>query len=116
VKGKVILMKPNWKSWILASVCIVAGITTVEQSAAGIGPGGVGRAGARTGPSNTVGWPLMTKQERIEHQNKIRSMKTYEECNAYVEQHHGQMSERAKEKGRTIPAKPRRDACAWLKK
>jgi hypothetical protein len=62
-----------------------------------------------------MGWGLMTRQERTEHRDKIRSMKTYEECKAYVEQHHTQMAARAKEKGGSMPAQPRRDACAWLK-
>jgi hypothetical protein len=63
-----------------------------------------------------MGWSMMTRQERTEHRAKIRSMKTYEECKTYVEQHHAQMTARAKDKGRSMPAQPRADACAWLKK
>jgi hypothetical protein len=37
-------------------------------------------------------------------------------CMAYMEQHHAKMAARAKERGRTLPAKPRQDACAALKK
>jgi hypothetical protein len=37
-------------------------------------------------------------------------------CTAYMEKHHAQMSERAKARGRTVPAKPRHDACTPLKK
>lgn len=43
-------------------------------------------------------------------------MASYDECKAYMDQHHRQMVERAKEKGRTVPAQPRRDACAGLKR
>jgi hypothetical protein len=55
-------------------------------------------------PGNTQGWQLMTPQERIEHQNKMRSFKTYDECKAYQEAHHQAMEARAKEKGITLPA------------
>lgn len=53
---------------------------------------------------NTWGWQLMTPQERTEHQNKMRSFQTYEECKAYQEEHHKLMEARAKEKGVTLPA------------
>jgi hypothetical protein len=46
----------------------------------------------------------------------MRSMQNHDECTAYVEQHHAMMVERAKEKGRSMPAKPRQDSCATLKK
>lgn len=53
---------------------------------------------------NTVGWQLMTPEERTEHQTKMRSFKTYDECKAYQEENHKQMEVRAKEKGVTLPA------------
>ena len=53
---------------------------------------------------NTWGWQLMTPEERVEHQNKMRSFKTYDECKAYQEAHHKAMEARAKEKGMTLPA------------
>jgi hypothetical protein len=43
-------------------------------------------------------------------------MANYDDCKAYMDQHHQQMSARAKEKGQTVPAQPRRDACAGLKR
>jgi len=52
------------------------------------------------------GWQLMTPQERIEHREKIRSMKTEQEREAYRQQHHEKMQQRAKEKGVTLPDKP----------
>lgn len=52
---------------------------------------------------NTRGWQLMTQQERIEHQTKMRSFKTYDECKAYLAEHHTLMEARAKEKGLTLP-------------
>lgn len=93
----------------------------------GMGPGGMGpgRMGGdrpmrhhadRWGPSNTPGWGLMTPAERSEHRDKMRAMKTQGECSAYMTQHHEQMAARAKEKGTTVPAMPRRDPCARLPK
>lgn len=53
---------------------------------------------------NTWGWKLMSAEERTEHQNKMRSFKTYDECKAYQQEHHTQMEARAKGKGMTLPA------------
>jgi hypothetical protein len=86
------------------------------------GPGGMGRMGGpghmggRWGTDFTAGWSMMTPAERQEHQAKMRSMTNYDECKAYMDQHHQQMAERAKGKGRTVPAQPGRDACAGLKR
>jgi hypothetical protein len=56
----------------------------------------------------------MTPAERTEHQQRMRSIKTYEECKSYIEQHREQMAARAKDRGKAL-AQPRRDACAGLK-
>lgn len=53
---------------------------------------------------NTWGYQLMTPQERTEHQTRMRSFKTYDECKAYQDENHKQMEARAKEKGVTLPA------------
>jgi hypothetical protein len=85
-------------------------------SAPGTGPrmrGGRG-PGPRWGADFTHGWALMTPAERTEHQQRMRSIKTYEECKTYMEQHREQMAARAKEKGKAL-TQPRRDACAGLK-
>jgi hypothetical protein len=68
------------------------------------------------GPDNTPGWALMTPAERNEHRNHMRSMNSHDECQAYVAQHHEQMAARAKENGVSVPARPRRDACAGMKR
>ncbi len=81
----------------------------------GMGPGG-GRGAARWGSDYTPGWALMTQQERNEHRDRMRSMKTYEECKAYQDQHHEQMAAKAKERGGKVLAQPRRDACSGFKK
>jgi hypothetical protein len=64
---------------------------------------------------NTWGWQLMTPEERIEHQNKMRSFKTYDECKSYQEEHHKQMEARAKEKGVTLPPMGPRYGCDNMK-
>jgi hypothetical protein len=65
---------------------------------------------------NTAGWQIMTPEERTEHQNKMRSFKTYDECKAYQQEHHTQMEARAKEKGVTLPVMGRRYGCDNMKK
>lgn len=82
----------------------------------GMGPGmGPGPHG-RWGTDFTTGWSMMSPQEREEHQAKMRSITTYEECKSYRAQHHQQMIERAKQQGASVPAQPRHDACANFKK
>jgi hypothetical protein len=81
----------------------------------GMGPGG-GRGAAKWGSDYTPGWTVMTQQERNEHRDRMRSMKTYEECKSYQDQHHEQMAAKAKERGGKALAQPRRDACSGLKK
>jgi Spy/CpxP family protein refolding chaperone len=79
------------------------------------GPGGPGRMG-RWGSDFTPGWSLMTPAERQEHQARMKSMTDHADCKAYMDEHHEQMAARAKEKGGTMPARPRRDACAGLQR
>ena len=79
-------------------------------------PGGRGgmHGGPRSGSGYTPGWSMMTPAERQQHQDKLRTLKTYDECHDYMGQHHEQMAARAKEKGQALPTKPRHDACAGL--
>lgn len=87
---------------------------------AGMGPGGAGMGPGARGmrfqfsQRNTAGWNLMTPEERAAHRQKMMSAKTYEECKAAQEENHRQMEERAKGKGRTLPA-PRQNACDRMK-
>lgn len=64
---------------------------------------------------NTWGWQLMTPAERTEHQTKMRSFQTYDECKTYQEEHHKQMEARAKDKGVTLPAMGARYGCDNMK-
>lgn len=52
------------------------------------------------------GWNLMTQQERIEHRETMRNLKTQEEQERYRMEHHNKMQERAKERGVTLPETP----------
>ncbi len=52
------------------------------------------------------GSELMTRQERIEYHNRMRTMKTAQEREAFREEHHKQMQERAKAQGKTLPDMP----------
>lgn len=63
---------------------------------------------------NTYGWQLMTAEERIEHQTKLRSFTGYAACKEYVDEHHKQMEERAKAKGITTPM-VKRNPCDVMK-
>ena len=58
---------------------------------------------------------MMTPEERQAHHDRMTGFKSYEECRAYVDQHHQNMVARAKERGIKAPAAPRRDMCAGLK-
>lgn len=119
---------------LLASLIGLSAGIALAQPGSGKGPGpGAGPMGgappanasgtnpasrpgaARTGSDYTAGWALMTRQERNEHRDRLRTMKTYEECHAYQVQHHEQLAARAKERGSKALAQPRRDACAGLK-
>lgn len=124
--------------WVLPALTMVLGANLAMAQGGpgagkgpGVGPQGAGpmagasapapgmRAGrspgARFGADYTPGWSLMTVPERNEHRDRMRAMKSYEECKAYQAQHHEQMAARAKEKGGKALLQPRRDACAGLK-
>lgn len=49
------------------------------------------------------GSQLMTEQERSEHMNRLREMKTEQEREQYRQEHHQRMLERAKERGVKLP-------------
>ena len=58
------------------------------------------------GDETAYGSQLMTEQERIEHRNKMQSLKTKVERERYRIEHHKLMQERAKQQGVTLPDKP----------
>ena len=52
------------------------------------------------------GYQLMTEQERAEHRAKMQSFQTEQEREAYRQQHHKMMQERARAQGITLPDEP----------
>ncbi len=68
----------------------------------------------RANESNTRGWQLMTPEERIEHQAKVRSFTNYEECRAYQLSHHQLMVERARQRNMELSGGGR-NFCEHLK-
>jgi hypothetical protein len=83
----------------------------------GMGMGGMGMGGGpgmRFAQNNTGVWSLMTPEERIANQNKMRAVKTYDECKLLQTEQRTLMEARAKEKGVTLPT-PRQDGCDNMK-
>jgi hypothetical protein len=68
------------------------------------------------GADDTPGWSMMSREERRDHHDKIRSMKDYDECKAYLDKHRDDMAARARKLGHPMPPEPRRDACLPLKR
>jgi hypothetical protein len=68
----------------------------------------------RAGEANTRGWQLMSPEERIDHQTRVRSFKTYAECREYQLEHHRVMEERARQRGVAL-REGGRDFCEHLK-
>jgi hypothetical protein len=52
------------------------------------------------------GYELMTPQERAEYQAHMRTLKTEQEREAYRQEQHKKMQERARVQGRTLPDTP----------
>jgi hypothetical protein len=75
----------------------------------------------RASDENTLGWQVMTPQERIEHQSRVREFTDYDACEAYRIQHDELMAERAKQRGLTLQEDKReredkKDFCHRLKR
>jgi hypothetical protein len=52
------------------------------------------------------GSELMTSQERNEYQTRMRALKTDQEQEAFRQEHHKKMQERAQAQGKTLPDMP----------
>lgn len=72
-------------------------------------------AGWSFNKDNTGGWSMMGREERAEHRNRMMSMKTYEECVAYLEEHRKRMEARAQERGRPGPGNAAHNMCDRMK-
>jgi len=88
--------------WItLAGVAIASPVSAVEEP-----PVAAPEQVQPPQPDPTRGSRMMSPEERAQHREKMRSLKTEEERKAYREEHHKKMQERAKEKGLTLPDQP----------
>ena len=85
----------------------------MQNGGPGWGPMGPGGHGMRFAQNNGV-WSLMTPEERIAMQTKMRAVKTYDECKLVQTEQRTLMESRAKEKGVTLPT-PRQDGCDNMK-
>lgn len=100
---------------LLTTTLLASALTSMAVLAQpGMGGPGGGWNGWIWNSGNVAGWQLMTPEERTAHQNKMRSMTSYDECIAYVGQERQLMEQRAKEQGATLPA-PRANACDQMK-
>lgn len=63
---------------------------------------------------NVPGWRLMSSAERAEHHQKLMSLRTVEQCRAYMETQRTALEARARERGKTLRP-PRFDACEQMK-
>lgn len=52
------------------------------------------------------GYELMTPEERMEYQERMRSLRTQEEREQFRVEHHRLMQERARAQGKTLPDAP----------
>lgn len=91
-------------------ICLAGGAAANAQTADAAKPSMTPRAG----PGYTNGWSLMTPEERHAYQVKIEAMPSIYACRAFVEQHHREMVERAKENDAGLPPPPRMDVCDGL--
>ena len=89
-----------------AWTALFVGLLTLNTAAA--------RGPWRASEANTRGWQFMSPEERIEHQTRIRSFTTLEECRSYQLSHHQLMEERARQRGMTMPGGGQ-DICEHLK-
>lgn len=78
------------------------------------GPGAGGMRGMGFNQANSGIWSLMTPEERIANQSKMRAVKTYDECKLVQTEQRTLMETRAKEKGLTLPT-PRQNGCDNMK-
>jgi hypothetical protein len=98
------------KKFITISAACIALLTASSSFAALEGPAN----NYRLDRGNVEGWGMMSRAERTEHRDRMHSFKTDAECNAYQEEHHKLMEQRAKERGAKLP-KPRHNACSMMK-
>ncbi len=114
----------------LAGLMLATSAVLAQGTGGVAGPGTPGAAGPRStapsGPpafsdSNTPGWSTMSAAERSEHQRRMQSFKTYNECSAYMSERMRARSGPGAKAGagptgasRQDATAPTNDACAHL--
>jgi len=94
-----------------ACVALAAGLMFVFAAAQAADSGG---RRFRFDQDNVPGWALMTSAERAQHHQKLMSLRTLDECRAYMQEQREKMEARAQQRGRILHA-PRFDVCDQLK-
>ena len=97
------------------ALMIAAAFAASGALAQGYGSGSGKGPGMGLGSDNTRGWSMMSPEERSEHRDRMMSFKSYEECVAYLEQHHKRMEARAGERGGAMPGMPAQNMCERMK-
>lgn len=109
---------PVMNSTLIALLLGLGATTALAELGTGIGPGtrqGMGPSvGWAVSQENTPGYALMTAEERNAHRDQMRSVKSYEECKTYMDDHHRKMQARAKERGSALQVM-RADPCRNMK-
>jgi hypothetical protein len=103
--------KENIMKKLVSTVSILTAALIATSAFAQMGPG---KGRFVWNQTYTLGWTLMTPEERTAWQAQMREVKTYEECVATQEAHRKVMEERAKEKGVQLKP-PRRNGCEVMK-
>ena len=91
----------------MQAILLTTSFLLATASVAGAGPW-------RADQGNTRGWDLMSPEERIAHQARVRGFTDYQACQSYRPEHHQLMQQRAAARGLTLPESGR-NFCDRLK-
>ena len=69
----------------------------------------------RAGAVNTPGWSLMSPEERVAYQRRMRGFDDARGCAVYQVEHRARMAERARRRGEDLP-QDIADGCEQLRK
>ncbi len=89
----------------VALACLVAGVPVGASWASGPW---------RAGAGNTPSWQLMSPDERVEYQRRMRSFDDAAACETYQAEHRARMTDRARRQGAGLP-KDHVDGCRQLR-
>lgn len=110
---------PRKTLFVVALAAALSSIAFAQGYGPGAGGGGCGATngtacggyGPGAGRGMRGGSPLMTPEEMAAHRNAMHSLKSVDECRAYVEQHRAEMAARAQQQGIAPGPGPRADMC-----